>query len=175
MIILITIKHMEEKNMSNVNVNNKVGHPVAGIVLGILGITVALLMTLLFGVIAGAVAAALGLGAALLGFSARKKGNCGIGAIVAGALAPVLAVTMTFASVGTMKKLKDTAVASGVAPTFARYMENPYMGLSSVVMNAVSDKINQDAAKTLQTELDALNQYMANNEKPAAETAPSAA
>ena len=47
--------------MSTVNVNNKVGHPVAGIVLGILGIAVALLMTLLFGVIAGAVAGVLGI------------------------------------------------------------------------------------------------------------------
>ena len=163
--------------MSTVNTETSVknGHPVTGIVLGIAGIVVALLTTLLFGVIAGAVAGVLGLGALLLGISARKGGRRGIGAIVAGALALVLAVTMTFAYVGTMKRLKDTAVASGVAPTFARYMENPYMGLSSVVMNAVNDKTNQDAAKTLQTELDALNQYMANNEKPAAEPAPSAA
>ena len=58
--------------MSTVAVNTKNGHPVAGIVLGIVGITVALLMTLLFGVIAGGVAAALGIGALLLGISARK-------------------------------------------------------------------------------------------------------
>ena len=50
--------------MSTVNTNNKAGHPVAGIVLGILGIAVALLMTLLFGVIAGAVA---GASAAIIG------------------------------------------------------------------------------------------------------------
>ena len=70
--------------MSTVNGNNKIGHPVAGIVLGILGIAIALLMTLLFGVIAGAVAGVLGIVAALLGYSAHKRGNRGVGAIVAG-------------------------------------------------------------------------------------------
>ncbi len=160
--------------MSTVTVNNKAGHPVAGIVLGILGISVALLMTLLFGVIAGAVAGALGIGAALLGFSARKCGSRGTGAIVAGALALVLAFSMTLTSVNMMKHLKATADASGVAPTFARYMDNPYLGLSSVAANAVKDSKNPDAVKTLQSELDALNKYAANNEKPAAETAPAA-
>ena len=163
--------------MSTVNteIRVKTGHPVVGIVLGIVGIAVALLTTLLFGVIAGAVAAALGLGAALLGFSARKKGNRGIGAIVAGALALVLAVTMTLASVGMMKNLKATADASGVAPTFARYMDNPYLGLSSVAANAINDSKNPDAVKKIQGELEALRNYVADNQKPAAETAPNAA
>ena len=163
--------------MSTVNTETavKTGHPVTGIVLGIAGIVVALLTTLLFGVVAGAVAGALGLGALLLGISARKGGRRGIGAIVAGTLALVLAVTMTFASVGTMKKLKDTAAASGVAPTFTKYMDNPYMGLSSALIKAVNDNTSKDAVKTLQNELDALNTYMANNEKPAAEAVPGAA
>ena len=124
--------------MSTVNVNNKVGHPVAGIVLGIVGIAVALLMTLLFGVIAGAVAGVLGIGAALLGMSARKKGNRGTGAIVSGVLALILAVSLTFTSVGMMKELKETATKSGIAPTISRYMDNPYLGLSSVVVNAAN-------------------------------------
>ena len=55
--------------MSNVNTNCKMGHPVAGIVLGIAGIAVSLLLTLMFGVIAGAVAAGLGIFAAVLGIS----------------------------------------------------------------------------------------------------------
>ena len=160
--------------MRTVHMNIKTGHPAAGIVLGILGISVALLMTLLFGVIAGAVAGALGIGAALLGFSARKRGNCGVGAIVAGTLALVLAVCMTFTSVGMMKQLKATADASGLAPTFSRYMTNPYLGLSSVAMNAISDSRNPDAGKTIQNELAAMHKYVANNGNPAVKTAPSA-
>ena len=160
--------------MSTVNVNNKVGHPVAGIVLGILGIAVALLMTLLFGVIAGAVAGILGIVAALLGYSAHKRGNRGVGAIVAGVLALVLAVSLTFTSANLLKTMKDTAVSSGVAPNFARYMDNPYLGIAGLAANAVEDMKGKDidVFKTLQGELEALNRYAANNEKPAAENAP---
>ncbi len=148
---------------------NKIGHPVAGIILGIVGIAIAVLMTLLFGVIAGAVAAALGIGAALLGISARRKGGRGVGAIVAGALALVMAVSMTFTSANLLKTMKNTAVSSGVAPTFAKYMDNPYLGLAGVAANAAEDiKTNgTDVTKTLQSELEALNRYAANNEHPA--------
>jgi hypothetical protein len=158
--------------MSTVNVNNKVGHPVAGIVLGILGIAVALLMTLLFGVIAGAVAGILGIVAALLGYSAHKRGNRGVGAIVAGVLALVLAVSLTFTSANLLKTMKDTAVSSGVGPNFARYMDNPYLGLSSVVSNAVNASNDGEAVKTIEKELEALKQYDANAAKPATENAP---
>ena len=162
------------KKMSTVNESSKAGHPVAGIVLGILGIAVALLMTLMFGVIAGAVAGVLGIGAALLGYSAHKRGNRGVGAIVSGVLALVLAVSMTFTTMGMMKHLKATADASGVAPNFARYMDNPYLGLAGVAANAVEDMKGNDTdvVKTLQGELEALNKYVAHADKPAAENAP---
>ena len=142
--------------MSTVAVNTKNGHPVAGIVLGIVGIAVALLMTLLFGVIAGGIAAALGIGALLLGISARKGSSRGVGAIVAGALALVMAVSMTFASVGTMTHLREVAAKSGVAPTFTKFMDNPYLGLSSVVANAVNASKDAETMKTIQDELEAL-------------------
>lgn len=154
--------------MSNVNVN-KVGHPVAGIVLGIAGIAVALLMTLLFGVIAGAVAGILGISAALLGISARKNGNRGMGAIVAGALAIVLAFTMTFASVNTLKTMKDVAETSGVAPTFARYMDNPYIGIAGVAANAANSGNTDEAVNTIQKEIDALKDYMGKMDNTKAE------
>ena len=146
--------------MSNVNVNNKVGYPVAGIVLGIAGIGVALLMTLLFGVPAGAVAA-------------RKTGNRGMGAIVAGALAIVLAFTMTFASVNTLKNMKDVAEKSGVAPTFAKYMDNPYMGIAVIAANAAKAGNTDETVKTLQKEMDAMNAYMNEHEKKTEKTADS--
>ncbi len=138
-----------------------------------IGIAVALLMTLLFGVIAGAVAGILGIGAALLGYSAHKRGNRGVGAIVAGVLALVLAVSLTFTSANLLKTMKDTAVSSGVAPNFAKYMDNPYLGIAGVAANAVEDMkgYETDVVKTLQGELEALNKYAANIEKPATENA----
>ena len=156
--------------MSNVNVN-KVGHPVAGIVLGIAGIAFALLMTLLFGVLAGAVAGAFGIGAVLLGFFAKKNGNRGKGAIVAGALAIVLAFSMTFASVNTLKNMKDVAEKSGVAPTFAKYMDDPYMGIAGVAANAAKAGNSDETLKTLQKEMDAINAYMNEHEKKTEKTA----
>ena len=152
-------------------VKNKNGHPVAGIILGIMGIAVALLTTLLFGAAAGAAAGILGIGAALLGIGALKAGRRGIGAIIAGALAIVLAITMTFTSVSSLKQLRDAAAASGVAPTFARYMDNPYLGLSSVLANALKDSEDPEAVRTIEKELEALKQLAANEDAPAAEIA----
>ena len=145
--------------MSNVNVNNKAGHPVAGIVLGIVGIAVALLMTLLFGVVAGVAAGVLGIGAVVLGYFARKNGNRGVGAIVAGALAIVLAFSLTIGSVNTLKAMKDMAQSSGVAPTFAKYMDNPYAGIAGVAANAAHDANSEETIKTIQKELEALKAY----------------
>ncbi len=142
------------------NLNTKVGHPVAGIILGIAGIAFALLMTLLFGVIAGAVAGAFGIGAVLLGYFAHRNGNRGMGAIVAGALAIVLAFSMTFASVNTLKSMRDVAETSGVAPTFAKYMDNPYMGIAGIAANAAKSGNTDETVNTIQKEMEALKAYL---------------
>ena len=155
--------------MSNVNVNNKVGHPVAGILLGIAGIAIALMLTLLFGVIAGAVAGILGIGAVLLGYFARKKGTRGMGAIVSGALAIILAISMTFASAGILKTMKDVAETSGVAPTFAKYMDNPYMGIAGMAANAAKYGNTEESVKTMQKEMEALKAYMGEHDNAKAE------
>ena len=60
------------------NYEQKSGHPVLGIILGILGIIAALFLCLLTGVIGGAIAGILGLAAVLTGMAARKGGK-GIG------------------------------------------------------------------------------------------------
>ena len=57
------------------NYEKKTGHPVLGIVLGILGIIAALLLCLFTGVIGGAVAGILGLAAVPIGMTARKGGR----------------------------------------------------------------------------------------------------
>ncbi|MBR4458910.1 MAG: hypothetical protein IKS31_08125 [Clostridia bacterium] len=121
--------------MSNYEGTVKQGHPVLGIVLGILGILTAILLSLLFGVITGAIAAVLGIIAVLLGIGARKSGR-GVGAIVIGAIAILLAVSMTFVSVRTMNELHDKALENERAPLFAECFENPYTGLFGIFVKA---------------------------------------
>ena len=143
-------------------------HHVLGIVLGILGIAIALLLTWLTGIIAGAVAAILGIIAILLGFAARKYGK-GIGSIIIGALAVILAVVMTFSSVGIMNTLKDEAAKTGKAPLVEKYASQPYLGILGFILNAAKDGEN---VEELKKEIDLLNAQTQNKtieQKPAEE------
>ncbi len=156
--------------MSNYEGTVKTGHPVLGVVLAVLGIGTAVLLTFVFGAAAGAAAALLGLGAVLLGVSARKSGR-GMGAIVTGAIAMVMAVVMTFTSVGILKAMHDEAAKSGVAPVVPENFTDPYLGIAGVVL-----KVGGDEEKTgaLLKEMEALKDYMekdARTETANAETA----
>ena len=145
--------------MSTYENKNKVGHPVLGIVLAILGIGIAVLFTLLFGVIAGAAAAVLGTVAILLGVGARKGGR-GIGAIVTGSVAIVAAIAMMFTSIGAMNLLHRAALDTGKAPVFAECFESPYLGLSSVIYKVAGDEAK---TKALMDEMEALKGYTAQS------------
>ena len=145
--------------MSTYENKNKVGHPVLGIVLAILGIGIAVLFTLLFGVIAGAAAAILGIVAILLGVGARKGGR-GIGAIVTGAIAVVVVVAMMFTTVTAMNMMHKAALDTGKAPVFAECFESPYLGLSSVIYKVAGDEAK---TKALMDEMEALKGYTATS------------
>ena len=138
---------------------NKIGHPVLGVVLAILGIGIAVMFTLLFGVIAGAAAAILGIAGILLGVGARKGGR-GVGAIVTGSLAVLAAVVMMFTTVTAMNMLHKAALETGKAPIFSECFESPYLGLSSVYFKIGGDEAKM---KALTDELDALKGYTAQN------------
>ena len=112
-------------------------HPVAGIILGVLGIVAALMLCLMTGVIGAVIAgilAALGL---ILGIMARKKGS-GIAAIIIGALALFLTATMTMTSISMMDIIKQEAVKAGTAPLVVQYANKPYLGLMGFFMSASS-------------------------------------
>ncbi len=141
--------------MSNYDKTNKVGHPVAGIVLAILGIGIAVLFSLLFGAIATAVACVLGIVGVLLGLGARKGGR-GMGAIVTGIVAVVVAAAMLFTTVGLMKEMHKVALETGKAPVFAECFDNPYLGISSVLFRVGGDEARQ---KALMDEMDMLRDY----------------
>ena len=145
--------------MSTYENKNKVGHPVLGIVLAILGIGIAVTLTLLFGIIAGAAAAILGTVAILLGVGARKGGR-GIGAIVTGSVAIVAAVVMMFTTVTAMNMMHKAALDTGKAPVFAECFESPYLGLSSVIYKVAGDEAK---TKALMDEMEALKGYTAQS------------
>ncbi len=132
-------------------------HHVLGVVLGILGILIALLLTLLTGVIAGAVAVLLGLIAVLLGFQARKAGK-GMGAIICGALAIILAVVLCVNTVTLFKELRRTAEESGVAPLVAQYADRPALGVLGLVIGAVQDGVD---ANEVSNQLNLVRDYQA--------------
>ena len=119
---------------------------IIGIILGIVGIIAALLGAPVAGVIGGGVAALLGIGAILLGLSARKAGK-GMGAVITGAIALILAVVMTVSSIKMMEAVKEQAQAhKDIAPLVAKYCDNTYLGLLGVVINAANageDELNE--------------------------------
>ncbi len=138
--------------MSTYENTNKIGHPVAGIVLAILGIGIAVLFTLLFGIIASSVAVLLGIGAILLGVHARKGGR-GMGAIITGAVAVLTAAAMLFSTVGIMNTMHRAALETGKAPVFAECFDSPYLGISSVVFKVAG---NEAKVKELMDEMESL-------------------
>lgn len=145
--------------MSTNENTNKIGHPVLGIVLAVLGIGIAVLFTLLFGILAGAAAAILGIVGILLGVGARKGGR-GIGAIVTGSVAVLAAVVMMFTTVSAMNLMHKAALETGKAPVFAECFESPYLGLSSVIYKVAGDEAK---TKALMDEMEALKGYTAQN------------
>ncbi len=137
----------------------KIGHPVLGIVLAVLGIGIAVLFTLLFGVIAGGAAALLGIIAIVLGVGARKGGR-GLGAIVTGSVAIVVAIGMMFTTVSAMNLMHKAALETGKAPVFAECFESPYMGISSIYFKIAGDEAKM---KAVTEELETLKNYTASN------------
>lgn len=131
----------------------KKGHPVAGIVLGILGILFGLTLPLLCGLIGGGIGLLLGVGAILLGVFAANSGKK-TAAIILGGLAILISIFLCLTSVNLMKELKVKAEESGVAPIFSKYATNPYMGLFGILSGMPQDEasINQ-----IMEEFDQLN------------------
>ena len=120
--------------------NMKAGHPVLGIVLGIVGFLISLPITLIFGVGGGAVAFLLGLIALLLGISAKRKGGKGGGAIVMGTLAILIAVSMTLFSISTFRTLHDEAERKWPGSLIAKYCDNPYFGAAGILSKMPKDE-----------------------------------
>lgn len=161
---------MEVVIMSTNESSYKSGHPVLALVLGIIGIIAALLLCLLSGIIGGAIAGAFGLAALLIGISSRKYGK-GMGGIVTGVIAILLAVSLTTASVNVYRELQKKAEATGVAPLMSKYLNKPELGIVGLIINIPTDEGSLD---DLSKELDALSK-LESSSIPEATAAPAPA
>lgn len=127
-----------EKECGTMNLSErspKGGHPVLGIVLGVLGIIAALLLGLVTGVIAGGFALLLGVLAVILGAQARKTGR-GMGAIITGIIAVMTAAVMTMSAVNIVGTLKQEALKNGSAPLIVQCADYPWLGLMGFIRSA---------------------------------------
>lgn len=111
---------------------HKKGHPVLGVVLGIMGMLAGAL-GFLTGIIGGGIALLIGVTALILGIMAGKRGAV---AIIAGLLAIVVAVGGTMGGIGMVEQLREKAEKSGQAPLIAKYAgEKPYLGVLGLAMS----------------------------------------
>ena len=126
-------------------------HPVAGLILGVLGIALALLFCMLTGVVAGTIAAALGFLGIYLGLKALGGGKLSVLSIVTGVFAVVMAFSMTYLSVVSIHSIREEALTTDQAPLIAEYAKNDHLGVMGFLMavpkdegsiNAVLDEIN---------------------------------
>ena len=170
---------MEVVIMSTNENSYKSGHPVLALVLGIIGIVAALLLCLLGGIIGGAIAGAFGLAALLIGISSRKYGK-GLGGIVTGVIALLLAITITSAAINVYKGLQESAAKhKDIAPLVNKYLDKPELGLVGMFMDVLKNHDSlEDLSKEINTLLseepsDAPNTPAAT-EAPAATDAPAA-
>ncbi len=139
----------------------KSGHPVLGIVLGLMGIGIALTLTIFTGVVGGGVALLLGLAALILGVKA-SKGGARIGSILVGVVAMLLAAVMTVTSVGAVSLLRDTAMKNNPDSLVAKYTDKPYLGFLGMAINA--SKSGEDSVEALLEEFQALADAAATTE-----------
>ena len=119
--------------------NEKTGHPILGVILGLLGIAAAVLLAFITGVIGGGLAAILGLAALLLGIQALKGGR-GIPAMLAGIVAIALAVIMTYSAIASVNLIKEKALQNEATPLVAKYADKPYLGVLGIIMNMPKDE-----------------------------------
>ena len=130
-------------------------HAALGTVIGIAGIVPGGAAAILFGVYGAAAAVLLGAVALILGIRARQHGR-GTGAIVAGVLSVIVAVTITVMVIGTIGVLHEQALKMENAPLVAQCMDAPQTGLVGVVMRVPADR-TQEFSDQVRLVMDALS------------------
>ena len=126
----------------------KKAHPKAALVLGVIGIIVAILLGVLFGWIAGCVGVLFGLIAFGLGLSSRKRTDKekGKGGVTTGILAIIFAVTVSVGLVVFSGKIGEIAEERGF-PLIAKHARALSEGI--VGMMIAIDRDDEDISEAL--------------------------
>ena len=126
-------------------------HTVLAVVLGILGILIGFLLTFVGGVVAGALALILGVDALLIGVKDYKATKKGMGSIIVGVLAILVAIVMTVTSTAIFSALQEKAVEENQSK-LAECLDKPYLGMIGLFMN-----VGSQSEASLQEMMDQLN------------------
>lgn len=150
---------------------------IAGIIIGIIGLAVALLAVLLAGWIGGVVAIVLGIAAIVLGILARKKnGKGGVGAIVLGAIAALIAAVLIPTTATMMKTVKENALKkSANFPIVSKYAEqaDTNTGLYGFIAS-MATKVTEEDKVAFEEEAKNLAELLKEEEAAKATAAPKA-
>ena len=130
---------------------------ILAVILGILAVACAFFATALFGTTGGIIAAVLAAVAIVLGILKRKKaGKGGIPAIVIGALAVILAFSMTNMWSNAYKELHQKAVELKPDGLWAQASENTNGGLMGIISQLPTDEASLNAFVEEMNELNKL-------------------
>ena len=134
------------------------GHPILAVILGILGIVAAVVLIFLTGWIGFGVAALFGVLAIVLGISAKRAGNGGIGGMISGILAILAAVGIILPLGNVAKEFRNKAEEANVAPHIVEYMDNLKFGVFGFAVSASQSGVDEEIVKKEIDDLTALFQ-----------------
>ena len=127
------------------------------VILGILAMVCGVLATFLFGTTGAVVAGVLAVGAVILGFLKRRKdGKGGIAAIVIGALAVLLTVSMSGAWSAMFSALHKKAVEYKPDGLWAQVSEDTRSGMMGIITKLPQDEATMNALMEEMNELNKL-------------------
>ena len=133
---------------------------ILAVILGLLAVACSFLVTALFGTTGGIIAGVLAAVAIILGILKRKKdGKGGIPAIVIGALAVILAFSMTSMWSNAFKELHQKAVELKPDGLWAQASENTNGGLMGIISQLPTDEASLN---TFVEEMNELNKLTEN-------------
>ena len=133
---------------------------ILAVILGVLAVACSFLVTALFGTTGGIIAGVLAVVAIVLGILKRKKdGKGGIPAIVIGALAVILAFSMTSMWSNAFKELHQKAVELKPDGLWAQASENTNGGLMGIISQLPTDEASLN---TFVEEMNELNKLTEN-------------
>lgn len=132
---------------------------ILGVILGILAALCAVMATFMYGIAGGIAAGVLGAAAIALGIlKRRKEGKGGLPSIVIGAIAIILAISMTGAWSNVFRELHLKAVELKPDGLWAQISEDTSGGFAGLIKNMPQDEASMNALMEEMNELNKLTE-----------------